>query len=163
MKTTFPGFKLRTIGQISSLRSTLCWILATCLLVPVLLAQSNASGLNKNQAEFAGTWKGVCQDGKAFILLALRPGSSGLEGTVSLGNFSFGDPDGSKGTCTVADAADPKHSKVIHDASVEGQKLTFDTFSGRVAMELTGEQTAKLWLLGTPEADSFFEVRKSGS
>jgi len=72
-------------------------VLLIAISAPLLRAQSDASGPPNAGAAFAGMWKGVCQDGKAFILLTLRSTSNQIEGTISLGNVSLDDSAGNKG------------------------------------------------------------------
>ena len=130
---------------------------------PLLRAQSDASCPSNGGAPFAGMWKGVCQDGKAFILLTLRSTSNEIEGTISLGNVSLGDSPGNKGgTCTVTDPASRDHSTSIKDAVVDGQKLTFESSRGpQVEIILTSRDTAKLRFPGTPMEDASFAIHKT--
>jgi hypothetical protein len=118
-------------------------VLLIAVLGPLLQAQTDASGLSNAGAPFAGRWKGVCQDGKAFVLLTLRATSNQIEGTISLGNVNLGNSAGNKsGTCTATDPASRDHSTSIKDAVVDGQKLTFQSSRGlQVEIILTGRDT----------------------
>jgi hypothetical protein len=156
--------ELHSIGSTLYLRSIIYCVLLIGLLDPTLRAQSEASNSAKNRATFAGTWKGVCQDGKPFALLTLRSASNGIEGTISLGNTVFGHPSGKNGTCTVTDPANQEHSRVIKNAVIEGQKLTFETSSGQqVEMILATDNTARLEVMDSPMQDAIFEVHKTAN
>lgn len=152
---------LRSFGLVNRwpVISCVVWI---ALLGSILLAQSDASGSSNSGAAFAGMWKGVCQDGKPFILLTLRSASNEIVGTVSLGNVKLGNSAGDKGgACTVADPADREHSMAVTNAAVNGQKLTFEASRGpQVEMTLANENTAKLRFPGTPMEDVSFEIHK---
>jgi hypothetical protein len=130
---------------------------------PLLRAQSDASGPSNAGAAFTGMWKGVCQDGKAFILLTLRSTSNEIEGTISLGNVSFAEPAGNKGgSCTATDPASRDHSMSIKDAVVDGQKLTFAASRGpQVEIILTSRDTANLRFPGIPMEEASFEIHKA--
>ena len=138
-------------------------VLLIAISAPLLWAQSDASGPSNAGAAFAGMWKGVCQDGKPFILLTLRSTSNEIEGTMSLGNVSLGDSAGNKvGSCTATDPASRDHSTSIKDVVVDGQKLTFESSRGpQVEITLTSRDTAKLRFPGTPMEDASFEIHKA--
>jgi hypothetical protein len=129
----------------------------------LLCAQIKATSASSSGAPFAGIWKGVCQEGKAFILLDLKFVSNKIEGSVSLGNVSLGDPGSVKsGTCTVTDAATRDHSTSIKDAVVDGPKLTFDSLPGpQVEIVLTSPDIGKLRFPGTPMETASFEIHKT--
>lgn len=137
-------------------------VLLIAVLGPLLQAQTNASRPSNAGPAFAGMWRGVCQDGKAFVLLTLKSTSNEIEGTISLGNVSLGSSAENKsGTCTATDPASPDHSASIKDAVVVGQKLTFQSSRGpRVEIILTSRDTAKLSFPGTPMEDASFEIHK---
>lgn len=154
-----PETEFHSIGSTLYLRSILGCVLLIGLFVPILRAQSEASN---SGATFAGTWKGVCQDGKPFALLTLRSVAKGMEGTISLGNTVFGHPSGKNGTCTVTDPANQEHSMAIKKAVIEGQKLTFETSSGQqVEMILANDNTARLEVMDSPMQDAVFEIHKT--
>jgi hypothetical protein len=138
-------------------------VLLIAISAPLLRAQSDVSGPPNAGAAFAGMWKGVCQDGKAFILLTLRSTSNQIEGTISLGNVSLDDSAGNKGgTCTATDPASRDHSTSIKDVVVDGQKLTFESTKGpQVEIILTSRDTAKLRFPGTPMEEASFEIHKA--
>jgi hypothetical protein len=161
--------KRRLSAQVSNCDSTidlspiLLCVLLIAISAPLLRAQSFPSGPSNAGAAFAGMWKGVCQDGKAFILLTLRSTSNEIEGTISLGNVSLGASAGNKGgTCTATDPASRDHSTSIKDVIVDGQKLTFESSRGpQVEIILTSRDTAKLRFPGTPMEDASFEIHKA--
>jgi hypothetical protein len=137
-------------------------VLLIAISAPLLRAQSDASRSSDTRAAFSGRWKGVCQDGKAFILLTLRSTSNEIEGTLSLGNVTLGDSAGNNGgTCTATDPASRNHSTSIKDAAVDGQKLTFESSRGpRIEIILTSRDTARLRFPGTPMEHASFEIHK---
>jgi hypothetical protein len=161
MKSHFNAFRsdFDSAVKLSPLLVCVLWIAATG---PLLQAQSNGSSANGG-ALFAGTWKGVCQDGKAFILLELRSTANKIEGSMSLGNVSLADSGANKGgSCTVTDPASPDHSAPIKDAVVDGQKLTFESSRGQqVEVILTSQDTARLKFPGTPMEQTSFEIHKT--
>lgn len=137
-------------------------VLLVAISSPLLQAQSDALSPTDARAAFSGMWKRVCQDGKAFILLTLRPTSNEIDGTISLGNVDLGNSAGNKGgTCTATDPASRDHSMSIKDTVVDGQKLTFDSSRGpQVEMILTSRDTARLRFPGTPMENTSFEIHK---
>ena len=154
--------RLRICASTLGLSPMLLCVLFVAISAPLLQAQSDASGTSGARAAFSGMWKGVCQDGKTFILLTLRSTSNEIDGTVSLGNVALGDSAGSKGgTCTSTDPASRDHSMSIKDAVVHGQKLTFECSRGpQVEMILTSRDTAMLRFPGTPMENASFEIHK---
>ena len=67
---------------------------------------------------FAGTWKGICADGKPFVLLALRVTGSDVTGTISIGNIK-----GDEGQCaTLVDPPSPDQAMKVTDVQ---KLLTF--------------------------------------
>src|ERR1700677_3897422 len=102
----YLGAYLSNRGSTMDLLPSLIFVLLIAVLSHPLQAQSDAPGPSNAGAAFAGMWKGVCQDGRAFVLLTLRSTSNQIEGTISLGNVSLGDSAGKKsGTCTATDPA----------------------------------------------------------
>jgi hypothetical protein len=148
--------QLRNCISTVHLSPTLLCVLLIAISAPVLRAQSDAGGA------FAGRWKGVCQDGKAFILLTLRSTSNEIEGTVSLGNVSLENSAGNEGgTCTATDPASRDHATSIKDAVIDGQKLTFESSRGpQVEITFTSRDTARLRFPGTPMEHASFEIHK---
>ena len=161
MKSHFSAFGSSCDSAVK-LSSLLVCVLSIAASGPFLQAQSNASSSSSGTL-FAGAWKGVCQDGKAFILLELRSTANKIEGSMSLGNVSLADSGTNKGgSCAVTDPANPDHSTSIKDALVDGQKLTFKSSPGpQVEIILTSQATAKLRFPGTPMEQASFEIRKT--
>jgi hypothetical protein len=150
-----PAFKIRQ-------SSVLACVLLLSPIHPTLAAQTNTQA-SVNPPSFAGTWKGLCNDGKPFVLLTLSPSSNQIEGTISLGNVKFGSSTVSHtNSCTVADPADPGHSMPIRNAALDGSKLTFDYARGQqIEIDLTRQGTARLRFLGTPYEESSFLIDKT--
>jgi hypothetical protein len=159
----FLSAQLRSGGSTINRRPLFLCVVLLGISSPVLLPQSDASGSVNNRAAFAGTWKGVCQDGKPFVFLTLRSTSSEIEGTISLGDVNLGNSAADKGgTCTATNPASRDHSMSIKNAAVDGQKLTFESSRGtQVEMILTSKDTAKLRFPGTPMEDASFEIHKA--
>jgi hypothetical protein len=87
-----------------------------------------------------------------------------MEGTISLGDVTFGHPAGKSGTCTVTNPANREHSMAIKNAVIENQKLTFVASSGQqVEMILASDNTARLEVMDTPMQDAVFEVHKTAN
>jgi hypothetical protein len=159
MKSHFNAFR-SDVDSAVKLSPLLVCVLLIAASGPLLQAQCNGSN---GGALFAGTWKGVCQDGKAFILLELRSTANKIEGSMSLGNVSLADSGANKGgSCTVTDPASPDHSASIKDAVVDGRKLTFESSRGQqVEVILTSQDAAKLKFPGTPMERTSFEIHKT--
>jgi hypothetical protein len=106
---------------------------------------------------------GTCQDGKALVLVSLRPRSGKIEGDISIGNVKFGaSTEGNAPPCTITDPASSEHSKAIVNAAMEGGKLTFETPQGsQFEMISTGANTAKIRFRGTTVEDYYFEIHKA--
>lgn len=142
------------------------WATVLCLgsvgpLVCNLSAQADAAAL-PNPTVFAGTWKGVCQDGKPFVLITLRFVANKVEGTISLGDIHLGNPaTNGAGTCTATTPANAEHSMPILSAMVDGKRLVFDSRGPQLEMILTGETTAQLRFPSESMAASYFEIRKA--
>jgi hypothetical protein len=113
----------------------------------------------------AGDWVGMCQDGRPFVMLALRPAVGGYDGLISLGNVKITSEAGdAHGSCTVNDAASSEHSMKIVKASVAGGILTFDSEHGQeYEMRMVGNDTAQLRFVGTNRDESWFLLRRRGS
>jgi hypothetical protein len=145
------------------------WSALVCMLLlspmhPTLTAQTKAP-TSVNRSSFAGTWRGLCDDGKPFVLLTLSPTSNQIEGTISLGNVKFGSSTVSNSnTCTVADPADAAHATTIKNAALDGSRLTFEYSQGQqIEVDLTHPGTAKLRFLGTPYEETSFVINKTSN
>ena len=106
---------------------------------------------------FAGTWKGICQDGNPFVILSLKVSGRDLVGDISIANMH-----GDNGQCaSVIDPPSPQHAMKISSAKLEGKTLSFDgSPNARFQMSLDGTQTAKLKFLGTPVEDTPWQITK---
>lgn len=107
---------------------------------------------------FAGTWKGVCADGKEFVVLTLNWDGAGLGGTIRLANMQ-----GEDGQCaTVVDPPSPEHAMKISDVQLRGKVLGFKgSEHAEFEMSLAGEESARLKFLGTPVEDKPWELKKA--
>jgi hypothetical protein len=85
---------------------TLTATFSLCLVAAGLLGQSshqpvqNKVSKDASIKQFIGTWKAVCADGKAFVVLVLNQAGTDVGGTISIGNFT-----GQEGQCTSVVAA----------------------------------------------------------
>jgi len=133
---------------------TLTLISCSLALVGVGMARVDSQGAERNnQATFVGTWKGICEDKKPFVIVILREEKGQIVGTVSIANM-HGNVDG--GCEEVVDDPTPEHAQQIHDAKVEGSTLSF-TWGAKVGyqiakfqMKLVGTKEAELRFFGTP-------------
>ena len=131
--------------------------IALLALPSALMAQNRAS--DQPLADFAGTWRGICQDGNAFVILSIKVSGGALAGDISIANMN-----GGNGQCaTVIDPPTPEHAMKIDGAKVQGNILSFQgSPKARFEMSLVGGQTARLKFLGTPVEDTPWKLVKSG-
>ena len=140
--------------------------LSFCLLAFVAVrtaigAPKDAEG-NKRSA-FVGTWKGICEDKKPFVIVTLREDKGQMTGTVSIGNM-HGNVDG--GCEEVVDIPTPEHAKEIHDAKVEGSTLSFNWGDktgkdvSKFQFKLVGSKEAELRFFGTPAENNPWKLVK---
>jgi len=122
-----------------------------------LLAQSSAA--DQPLTDFAGTWRGICQDGNPFVILSVKVSGGTLAGDISIANMQ-----GGNGQCaTVTDPPSPEHAMKLDGAKVQGNVFSFQgSPKARFEMSLVGSQTARLKFLGTPVEDTPWELVKSG-
>jgi hypothetical protein len=120
------------------------------------LAQSSAA--DQPLTDFAGTWKGICQDGNPFVILSIRVSGGTLAGDISIANMQ-----GGNGQCgTVIDPPSPEHAMKIDGAKVQGNVFSFQgSPKARFEMSLVGAQAARLKFLGTPVEDTPWKLVKS--
>ena len=120
-----------------------------------LLAQNNGAD---SSASFAGTWKGICQDGTPFVILSITVSGKDLVGDISIANMH-----GENGQCeTVTDAPSPQHAMKISGAKLEGSIFRFQgSEKARFEMSLLNAQTATLKFLNTPVEDKPWQLVKS--
>jgi hypothetical protein len=137
-------------------RKILALALLSCSLafVGASMASVESKGVQRsNQAAFVGTWKGICEDKKPFVVVILREEKGQIVGTVSIGNM-HGNIDG--GCEEVVDDPTPEHAHEIHDAKVEGTALSFSWGKkvgyqvAKFQMNLVGSKEAELKFFGTP-------------
>ena len=129
-----------------------------------LSAQSDAprAANTPTAASFAGTWKGVCKDGKTFVLITLRFDGDKVEGTLSLGSINLGNPGANgAGTCTVTEPAVAEHSVPILRTMVAGNRMILDSSGPELQMVLTGESTAQLRFPSESSDATYFEIRRT--
>lgn len=138
------------------LRLPLAMALLAVALPWTLFAQNNGS--DGSSASFAGTWKGICQDGNPFVILSITVSGKDLVGDISIANMH-----GENGQCeTVTDAPSPQHAMKISSAKVEGSIFRFQgSEKARFEMSLLGAQTATLKFLNTPVEDKPWQLVKS--
>ena len=122
-----------------------------------LLAQSSAA--DQPLTDFAGTWRGICQDGNPFVILSVQVSGGTLAGDISIANMQ-----GGNGQCaTVTDPPSPEHAMKIDGAKVQGNVFSFQgSPKARFEMSLVGTQTARLKFLGTPVEDTPWKLVKFG-
>ena len=133
--------------------------LALASLLPLhLLAnseQANTQSAKTNDAllKYAGTWEGKCQDGRTFVVLALRAEGDQLAGTVSIGNMHGDD----EGACMLVTAPPvPEHAMKIGETVAHNDVLSFagsqsgDHKPVRFEFKEIDQNKADLRLLNTP-------------
>lgn len=109
-------------------------------------------------SSFVGTWKGICADGKEFVILTLSQNGADIGGTVSLANMQ-----GDEGQCaTVVDPPSPEHAMKIRDAQLRGTVLAFKgSQHAEFEMTIAGTESARLKFLRTPVEDQPWELKKT--
>lgn len=123
-----------------------------------LSGNSKQSGTQSAKArnsilKYAGTWKGKCQDGRTFVVLALRAEGEQLAGTVSIGNM-HGDDEGACMLVTAPPA--PEHALKIGEAFAHDDVLSFagaqsgDHKPVRFELREIDQNKSDLKLLNTP-------------
>jgi hypothetical protein len=109
---------------------------------------------------FVGTWKGVCADGKDFVILTFtQVEGASLEGIIRLANMRGGDD----GACaTVADPPSEKHALTVTDAKLSGSTLTFKG-SKRMEFEMSVQagDNARLKFIGTASEDNPWKLKRT--
>jgi hypothetical protein len=122
----------------------------------ILPAQNNTA--DQPLVDFAGTWRGICQDGNPFVILSIKVSGGALAGDITIANMQ-----GGNGQCaTVIDPPSPDHAMKIDGARVRGNVFSFQgSQKARFEMSLAGTQTARLKFLGTPVEDAPWKLVKS--
>jgi hypothetical protein len=107
-----------------------------------------AVAVHAETSSMAGEWVGRCQDGKAFMLLDLKPDANRYEGTVTLGAVGITSHSyEAETTCEVVrpvDAANPEQVHKITNALTGQEMLTFNVDQWKYEMKLTGGDTASV-------------------
>ncbi len=128
-------------------------LMFVCVFVTLLRPQDSTF------TPFLGSWRGVCADGKDFILVVLLQTADGnLGGSVRLANMRGGDD----GRCvTVIDPPSEKHALKVGEGRLKGGVLQF-TGSKKLEFEMAaaGASTARLSLLGTASEENPWELRR---
>ncbi len=121
-----------------------------------LLAQNGRA--DGSLASFAGTWKGICQDGHPFVILSISVSGNDLVGEISIANMH-----GENGQCeTVTDAPSPEHAMKISSAKVEGGIFRFQgSEKARFEMSVMGAQAATLKFLNPSVEEKPWQLVKS--
>lgn len=138
---TFPLFL--TVAMLAALPST-------------LLAQNSTAVQPLN--DFAGTWRGICQDGNPFVILSIKVSGGALAGDISIANMQ-----GGNGQCAkVIAPPTPEHAMKIDGAKVQGNVFSFQgSQKARFEMSLAGTETARLKFMNTPVEDTPWQLVKS--
>jgi hypothetical protein len=128
--------------------------------VTPLLSQAERRDTGGSVKRFVGTWKGVCADGKDFVVLTLtQTGGASLEGSIRLANMRGGDD----GACaTVVDPPSERHALTVTDAKLNGSILTFRG-SKRMEFEMSVEagDNAALKFIGTASEDNPWKLKRT--
>jgi len=83
----------------------------------ILPAQNNTA--DQPLVDFAGTWRGICQDGNPFVILSIKVSGGALAGDITIANMQ-----GGNGQCaTVIDPPSPDHAMKIDGARVRVRNL----------------------------------------
>ena len=149
----------RPKGRLLSL-VTLELLSCTLAFVDVRMALGSPRGEEGDkQAAFAGTWKGICEDKKPFVVVTLREQNGKIAGTLSIANM-HGNVDG--GCEEVVDPPTGEHAHEINDAKVEGATLSFTwgKNSAKFQMSLVGNGQAELKFFGTPSENNPWKLVK---
>jgi hypothetical protein len=144
------------------MRTVLLVFLTLGCVEPLLSQERRSAGSDGGGSwkPFLGTWKGVCADGKDFVIVAFTQGGGGsLEGTVRLANMRGGDD----GHCaTVVDPPSDKHALIVTDAKLSGSTLAFRG-SKRMEFEMSVQTAddALLKFIGTASEDNPWKLRRA--
>lgn len=143
------------------MRIPLLVFFALISMAPMASQERQRPGSNDGAAKaFLGTWKGVCADGKDFVIVTFAQLEGGsLGGTVRLANMRGGDD----GQCaTVVDPPSDKHALAITDAKLSGSEVTFR--GGKrteFAMSLQRGNDALLRFIGTASEDNPWKLKRA--
>jgi hypothetical protein len=136
----------RRLVPVAALAVTLPW---------TQLAQKNEA--DAGLSSFAGTWRGICQDGNPFVILSFKVTGSELVGDIRIANMS-----GDSGQCTrVVNPPSPQHAMKVTGARLEGKTLSFQgSPTAQFEMSLEGAAGARLKFLGTPVEDTPWQLTR---
>ena len=139
---------------------TFLFFVTVALLAAALPSTLRAQNSTTDQplTDFAGTWRGICQDGNPFVILSIKVSGGALAGDISIANMQ-----GGNGQCAkVTDPPSPEHAMKIDGAKVQGNIFSFQgSQKARFEMSLVGAQTARLKFLNTPVEDTPWQLVKS--
>jgi hypothetical protein len=137
-------------------------------LFPIFSVFNNLQTSNEHPSldKFVGTWEGKCQDGRTFVVLALKQNGNQLAGTVSIGNMHGDD----EGACMMVLAPPtPEHAQQIGNAAAKQGTLAFNgakrpdgTFT-RFEFSVADNGPAQLKLLGSPVENHPWQLAKASS
>ena len=114
-------------------------------------------------ARFAGTWRGECEDGRTFVVVALKQDGPQMGGAVSMGNMHGDD----EGACMLVLAPPvPEHARNVSDPTVKQNTLSFNGSKRpgtptRFELTLLGNSEAQLKLLGSPVENHPWQLSKA--
>lgn len=122
-------------------------LLTVLFVLPAAEWAQTGSGDGTSLNRFEGNWKGICADGKPFVLLTLRHEAGAMTGTLEIANMQ-----GSEGQCeSVTDPPSKDHAMHVSDSRVNGKALTFNgSANAKFEMTTAGPNSARLKFLGTP-------------
>lgn len=138
----------------------LVFLTVSCALPLASQGRQSFSSNERALKAFLGTWKGVCADGKDFVVVTFTQLEGGtLGGSVRLANMRGGDD----GQCaTVVDPPSDKHALAITDAKLSGSELTFrGAKRTEFAMILQKGNDALLKFIGTASEDSPWKLKRA--
>jgi hypothetical protein len=140
--------------------SLLVFLALSCVtLLPSQQRPSTGAG-SGSVGPFVGTWKGVCADGKDFVILTFtQVEGASLEGTIRLANMRGGDD----GACaTVVDPPSEKHALTFTDTKLSGLTITFKG-STRTEFEMSVQtaDNARLKFIGTASGDNPWKLERT--
>jgi hypothetical protein len=130
-----------------------------CFSAPLLLPQES-KGSASSLKPYLGSWKGVCADGKDFVIVVLDQAEDGrIGGTIRLANMRGGED----GRCAiVVDPPDDKHALKVSDGKLTGSALRLNgPRSMEFEMTVTSADAARLKFLGTASEENPWELKRA--
>jgi len=141
----------KMVRQLSALNGLIC----SCAL---MLGQESVPATGSLKP-FLGLWKGVCADGKDFVIVALTQSDDGaLGGTIRLANMRGGED----GQCaTVVDPPSEEHALRVSEGKIIGATLLFRGAKRReFEMTVTDAGKAKLIFTGTASEENPWKLER---